>query len=231
MGRLSFSESRSIVFDFSPALPRRPSDMALRYHHPEPSPESSGGAPDRDGNGVGASENCASAEGAGRASSVPGTAGPEAIGATGQRRPRLSLLLTYGGWRECDFADQLPALLGPLGIDCFRCRSGVEATDFLRRSSVHIAIVDLSIPMEPGVGRSAPAGPRVLQLLRRLDQPPPTVVVRPPQPSTRDSARGLSDALRDGAFAVIDGPVRLECMLETLRRVVRRHYRDHGPAA
>jgi DNA-binding response OmpR family regulator len=145
-------------------------------------------------------------------------------------------MLTYGGWREGDFADQLPALLGPMGIDCFRCRSGVEATEFLRRGMVHIAIVDLSIPMEPpspqtGQSRLAPAGPRVLQLLRRLHQPPPTVVVRPPQPSTRDSARGLADALRDGAFAVIDGPVRLESMLETLRRVVRRHYRDHWPAA
>jgi len=60
---------------------------------------------------------------------------------------------------------------------------------------------------------------------------PAAVVVRPPQPSTRDSARGLSEALRDGAFTVIDGPVRLENMLEVLRRVVRRHYRDHWPAA
>jgi DNA-binding NtrC family response regulator len=144
---------------------------------------------------------------------------------------RLSLLVTSGGWRPDDFADQLPRLLGPLGIDCHRCRSGLEATEFLRRASVHIAIVDLSIPMEPNANRDEPAGPRVLQLLRRLDQPPPTVVVRPPQPSTRESARGLADALRDGAFAVIDGPVRLECMLETLRRVIRRHYRDHWPAA
>lgn len=144
-------------------------------------------------------------------------------------------MLTYGGWRDGDFADQLPALLGPLGIDCFRCRSCAEATELLRRDIVHIAIVDLSIPMElpapHGHGRTTPAGPRVLQLLRRLDQPPPTVVVRPPQPSNRDSARGLAEALRDGAFAVIDGPVRLESMLETLRRVVRRHYRDHWPAA
>ncbi|MDZ4830210.1 MAG: hypothetical protein SGJ09_08450 [Phycisphaerae bacterium] len=146
-------------------------------------------------------------------------------------RPRLTLMVTSGGWRDGDFADQLPALLGPLGIDCHRCRSGVEATEFLYHAPVHIAIVDLSIPMEPDSAHPAPAGPRVLQLLRRLEQPPPTVVVRPPQPCFRDSARGLSDALREGAFAVIDGPVRLESMLEVLRRVVRRHYRDHWPAA
>ncbi len=118
-----------------------------------------------------------------------------------------------------------------MGIDCHRCRSGVEATEFLRRAPVHIAIVDLSIPMEANSSRFIAAGPRVLQLLRRLDQPPPTVVVRPPQPISRDSVRTLSDALRDGAFAVMDGPVRLEGLLEVLRRVVRRHYRDHWPAA
>ncbi|MGA1633071.1 MAG: hypothetical protein ACO4BU_13285, partial [Phycisphaerales bacterium] len=70
---------------------------------------------------------------------------------------------------------------------------------------VHIAVVDLTIPMEPAARDEA--GPRVLQLLRRLEQPPPTVVVRPPQPSLRESGRGLADALREGAFAVLDGPV------------------------
>lgn len=204
--------------------------MQLRHHHPDPNDPpagpcgpsgsagaQSGGGARGQGGGIGPGDQ-------------PGTPTAEATGPTA-RRGRLSLMLTYGGWRDGDFAEQLPALLGPLGIDCHRCRSGVEATEFLRRASVHIAIVDLSIPMELGPDRHTPAGPRVLQLLRRLDQPPPTVVVRPPQPNNRDSARGLSEALRDGAFAVIDGPVRLESMLETLRRVVRRHYRDHWPAA
>lgn len=219
--------------------------MQLRYHHPDPhdpptgpsGPSGSAGAPAGStagggvrgqGGGSGPSDQSGSP-----ASGTPPVAGTPVIGTPGStaRRGRLSLMLTYGGWRDGDFAEQLPALLGPLGIDCHRCRSGVEATEFLRRASVHIAIVDLSIPMELGPDRHTPAGPRVLQLLRRLDQPPPTVVVRPPQPNNRDSARGLSEALRDGAFAVIDGPVRLESMLETLRRVVRRHYRDHWPAA
>lgn len=178
--------------------------MGFRLHHSEPPPDA--------GSGTGSSGD----------------------GSAGRAGGRLSLLVTAGGWaggwRE-NFAEQLPRLLEPLGIDCHRCRSGVEATEFLRRAAVHIAIVDLSIPMDPAEARSAPAGPRVLQLLRRLDQPPPTVVVRPPQPNSRESARGLADALRDGAFCVMDGPVRLESLLEVLRRVVRRHYRDHWPAA
>jgi hypothetical protein len=32
-------------------------------------------------------------------------------------------------------------------------------------------------------------------------------------------------------FAVLDRPLGIESMLETLRRVVRRHYSDQWPAA
>jgi DNA-binding response OmpR family regulator len=146
---------------------------------------------------------------------------------------RLNLLFGYAPWRSDEVSDQLPRLLGPLGIRCLRVGSAREATDLVRSQQVHIAVVDMTIPMEqgPSPAAAAEAGPRVLQLLRRLDQPPPTVVVRPPQPSVRDSGRGLADALREGAFAVLDGPVRIESMLEVLRRVVRRHFSDHWPAA
>jgi DNA-binding NtrC family response regulator len=152
------------------------------------------------------------------------------IGPEGRIR-RLSILVTYGGWRSDDFADQLPRVLGPVGVECHRIGSAAEATDFLRRTPVHIAIVDLSIPMDAAARDFTPAGSRVLALLRRLEQPPPTVVVRPRQPSLRDSGRSLSDALREGAFTVMDGPVPLERMLQVLHRVVHRHYRDRWPAA
>jgi DNA-binding NtrC family response regulator len=147
--------------------------------------------------------------------------------------PRLNLLFGYAPWRSDEVSEQLPRLLEPLGIRCLRAMSAREATDLVRATAVHIAVVDVTIPMEqPASGAPATeAGPRVLQLLRRLEPAPPTVVVRPPQPSVRESGRGLSDALREGAFAVLDGPVRIESMLEVLRRVVRRHFSDHWPAA
>jgi CheY-like chemotaxis protein len=151
---------------------------------------------------------------------------------------RLNLLLTYGGWREHAFADQLPIILDRIGIRCYRAESGDEASEVIRREQVHIAVIDLSIPMHPMSSRAqqpgaraVPAGPRVLQLLRRLEQPPPTIVVRPRQVDPAESARNLADALRDGAFTVLDDPVPIESMLQALERVVRRHYRDHWPAA
>lgn len=148
---------------------------------------------------------------------------------------RLNLLLSCAGWRHHDPLDQLPPLLTPLGIHSIKASSGEEAAEVIRKYTVHIAVVDLSIPMQRvGCAKdacgAAEAGPRVLQLLRRLESPPPTVVVRPPQPVVRDSSRTLAQALRDGAFAVLDQPVKLEAMLEVLRRILRRHYADGWPA-
>ena len=142
---------------------------------------------------------------------------------------RLRLMLTYGGWERENFAEQLPRLLEPLGIDCLRVGTANEATSLLETKPVHIAVVDLRIPFDRS--QDEPAGQRVLQLLRRLDEPPPTVVVRARQATKRASTRGLSTALREGAYTVMDGPVALEPMLEVLRRIVRRHYADHWTAA
>ena len=97
---------------------------------------------------------------------------------------------------------------------------------------MHIAVVDLELPHRANaMGGTRPIsrteeGLRVLQLLRRLEPTPPTIVVRPPQASTPEHVRGLSTALREGAFAVLDRPLQLESMLEVLRRILKRHYQD-----
>jgi DNA-binding NtrC family response regulator len=147
----------------------------------------------------------------------------------GDRPSRLNLLLSYGGWRETPAVEQLSHLLAPLGIDSFNADSGEEAAEIIRQVSIHIAIVDVDIPFA-GAERT-PAGGRIIQLLRRLEPAPPTVIVRPPQPASRENVRGLAHALREGAFAVLDRPVNLETMLEVMRRVLKRHYAGHWPKA
>ena len=166
---------------------------------------------------------------------------PESSRADGDSAsPRLNLLLSSAHWRCEPAFEQLPHLLAPLGIRSITVSSGEEATDVIRTIRVHIAVVDLSIPLhkpsscadvssESARFAMTSAGPRVLQLLRRLEAPPPTVVVRPPPAASRESARSLTEALREGAFAVLDRPVPLEAMLEVLRRIVRRHYADAWP--
>jgi DNA-binding response OmpR family regulator len=154
----------------------------------------------------------------------------------GKEGSRLNLLLSYGGWRAESFADQLPRLLTPLGINSIRVDTGEEAERVIRTYAVHIAVVDLAIPLRKSddVPRAAPTlltegGSRMLQLLRRLESPPPMVVIRPPAASARESVRSLLESLREGAFAVLDRPVDLENMLEVMRRILRRHYADCWP--
>ncbi len=144
------------------------------------------------------------------------------------RDARLNLLLSYGRGEQGVMA-QLPRLLAPMGIFSIRVTSGEGAARVISKHLIHIAVVDLTIPLVPE-GRARPGGPRILQLLRRLDQPPPTVVIRPRQAVARDSARGLTAALREGAFAVVDEPIHLETMLEVMRRILRKHYADVWPA-
>lgn len=147
--------------------------------------------------------------------------------------PRLNLLLSYGGWREESWVDHLPRLLTPMGIHSIKVETGREAETVIRAIRIHIAVIDLAIPLVKGPPShphgAEPGGARILQLLRRVEPTPPTIVVRDSQRSESDRSRGLSSALREGAFAVIDRPVQVETMLEMLRRITRRYYADRWP--
>src|SRR5689334_2047458 len=107
---------------------------------------------------------------------------------------RLNLLLSVPRWREGTAVDHLPPLLTPMGIYTLRASSGEEAADVIRTVRVHIAVVDLTVPMQRACretempAASSEGGSRILQLLRRMDQPPPVVVVRPAQPAQKESA-------------------------------------------
>jgi DNA-binding NtrC family response regulator len=144
-------------------------------------------------------------------------------------RSRLNLLLSAAERRQDTILDQLPCLLAPMGIQIIRVGSGTGAARVISDRPIHIAVVDMLVPLgdDPASGAG---GARVLQLLRRLDQPPPTVVIRPRQAVARESARGLAAALREGAFAVLDQPIHLEALLQVMRRIIHRHYADVWPA-
>ena len=173
-------------------------------------------------------------------SPIPDSSTPPLAGQAPTRR--LNLLLSYGGWRDDAFAALLPPLLSPRGIDCLIARSADEVSGFIRAVIVHIAVIDLTIPMSPptqtpareGTSRTVAGGTRVLQLLRRLEQPPALILVRPPQADPVESARSLREALYEGVFSVVDdpsGPHGMERLLRTLRSCVDRHYAHHWDAA
>ncbi|MCX5639771.1 MAG: hypothetical protein NT059_03015 [Planctomycetota bacterium] len=153
-------------------------------------------------------------------------------GAGPKRSPLMNVLLTSGGWREDAWTTAVPQILGAHGVNVIQARSGIEASNVIRSVTVHIAVVDLALPLDDSsIGSSEPAGARVMQLLRRLDAPPPVVVVRPPQPTHREASRGLVDALLDGAFAVVDRPCHPEIMLRIMQRIMERQFIDRAVAA
>lgn len=151
---------------------------------------------------------------------------------------RLNLLLSHGGWERDCWADRLPRLLEPMGVRSLRAHTGKEATTVVREYPIHIAVVDLGLPLERGPGGGGTpghfgeeCGERVLHLLARAPQPPPVVVIRRAR-THRDASREISEALRIGAFAVIDRPrdsADLELLLEVLRRCLHRYYHGRWP--
>jgi len=161
---------------------------------------------------------------------------PYTDGPDGENSHRLNLLLSYTGWREQNWANQLPRLLQPMGVRAIRVETGRQATEVIGSQAVHIAVVDLGLPLDdaPSEGASGPhgvnqGGLQLLQLLRRLADPPPTVVIRQPSTTSRAKLRIMHQVLRDGAFAVLDTPVELELLLEVMRRILKRHYADVWP--
>lgn len=80
---------------------------------------------------------------------------------------RLNLLLSYACWRDESWADQLPRLLEPMGVKAHRVTSGTEAASVLHDTPVHIAMVDLSLPLNarPVRSKRAPA-PRRRWMIR-----------------------------------------------------------------
>lgn len=157
---------------------------------------------------------------------TPGSNQPGGVGG------RLNLLVSCASWRADTWADALPRLLEPMGVSAVRARSARQAEQLIRHQPVHIAVVDLGLPLNDAQADEAEeAGVRVLDLLFRLDAPPPTVVVRSSR-TTRESSRDLTAALKCGAFAVVDRQAAtLELMLSVMQRCLHRFYAGRWPVA
>lgn len=144
-------------------------------------------------------------------------------------QPRLNLLLSDASRPEHSWADRLPSLLEPMGVRTMRARSGREASDVIRATPIHMAVVDLALPLD--MGSDEDGGLRLLELLRRAESPPPTIVIRRAR-TAREAGREAMRALLADAFAVVDRPSHhrdVELLLEVLRRVLARHYRGQWP--
>src|SRR5581483_887147 len=109
-----------------------------------------------------------------------------------------------------------------------KARTARQAEQLIRTYPIHVAVVDLGLPLDFG-SPSDEAGARVLELLRRTASPPPVVVVRSPR-TVRDMHREMCAALRCDAFAVVDRRnADMEMMLRVLQRALERFYQGRWP--
>lgn len=148
----------------------------------------------------------------------------------------LNVLLTDHGQA---WAEQLPRLLQPQGVEAYRVHTVDEALNVMDQRQIHAAVVDLGMPSETGgltaVGAAMkqqagdPGGLRLLRLIQRREPHPPTVVVRDRAFESQFDNRMLQQALQLDAFTVLDQPVRLEQLLSVLQRIVHRYYEGRWP--
>ena len=163
---------------------------------------------------------------------------------------RFNVLLTEDRQRPVEhWTRQLPRLVAPLGIHAQLATSAREAAALAEQQLFHAVITDLATPVEPasprgdgsgstedpasgGGGTSGGGGEGgglwLLQVLQRRAQRPPVIVVN--SRATRQQAvRLLNDALRLGAFSVINRPADLHPLLTAIQRLLNRHHQGQWP--
>jgi len=149
-------------------------------------------------------------------------------------RSRFNVLLAEDRVHESEhWSRQLPRLMEPLGVTSHVVYSGEEALNLAERIAIHAAVVDLATPRIADDPDPAPphrpGGLWILELFRRLSNMPPVVLVRSRAVSQRDVSRLLHDALRLGAFTVLENPTNLENLLTVFRRLLDREYQGLWP--
>lgn len=156
-----------------------------------------------------------------------------------QPASRFNVLLTEdrdhapGHWTR-----QLPTLLQPQGVRAYVARTGREAVAMVSDLEIHAALIDLATPQEPrttpgsasAVGYGDAQGLWVLEVLRRLPNRPPIVVVNSRAIARNEAQRCLNQALKLGAFTVVNRPSDLEDMLNVIRRLIDRQYEGAWPS-
>ena len=142
---------------------------------------------------------------------------------------RFNVLLTEDRDRPVEhWTRQLPRLIEPLGIHTHVARSAPEALELHAKITFHAAVVDLATPSGPG-SAEVNGGLWLLKVLRRSEAHPPVVVVNS-RATQRQAVKLLNEALRLGAFSVVNPPVQIERLLGAIQRLIERRYAGQWPA-
>ena len=126
---------------------------------------------------------------------------------------RLTVLLAneQEGWHHT-----VRTLLEPQGVQTLSARSGREAIQLMEANPVHVAVLDAQMPQLGGM--------QVIRLMRDIKNAPPAILL------AHDlTSHLLREALGMHVFSVLSKPVDFNVLLDTLARVMRRHYESRWP--
>ncbi|MEM9418468.1 MAG: response regulator [Planctomycetota bacterium] len=147
---------------------------------------------------------------------------------------RFNVLLTEDRARPVEhWTRQFPRLMKPLGVEAHLATSAKQALELTERIRFHAAFVDLATPKDttPSAAPAAQSdgGLWLLEVLQRKPDHPPVVVINS-RATQQQAARLLNDALRLGAFSVVNRPDNLAPLLNVIQRLLNRHHQGQWPA-
>jgi DNA-binding NtrC family response regulator len=107
-------------------------------------------------------------------------------------------------------------LLEPQGVETVSARTGRQALDLIEKTRIHVAVLDQQMPQLGGL--------QVVKLMREIQNAPPAILL-----ARQLNTHLLHEALGMHVFSVLSKPVDFNVLLDTLARVVRRHYEGRWP--
>jgi CheY-like chemotaxis protein len=117
------------------------------------------------------------------------------------------------GWHQT-----VRSLLEPQGVATVTARSGREALDIVQQRQIHVVVLDQQMPQLGGL--------QVVKLMREMrGKLPPTILL-----ANQLTTHLLHEALGMHVFSVLSKPVDFNLLLDTLARVMRRHYEGRWPS-
>lgn len=107
-------------------------------------------------------------------------------------------------------------LLTPQGVETLSATSGRQALALIESTPIHVAVLDAKMPQLGGL--------QVVKLMRDVRDAPPAILL-----AEQLTTQLLHDALGMHVFTVLRKPVDFNLLLDSLARVIRRHYENRWP--
>ena len=128
---------------------------------------------------------------------------------------RLTVLLAdeQEGWHRT-----VRGLLEPQGVRTLSVRTGREVLDVVENDEVHVAVLDTRMPQLGG-----------MQVMKMMQQSAKARGVSAILLADHLTDQLMHEALQLQAFSVLAKPVDFNVLLDSLARVIRRHYKDRWP--